>query len=228
MKHIVFDMDGVIVDTEPEYKRRNGMFFKSKGIHISDDVYNLTCGSDLKGSYEIFRKYVDGFHMTFEEYEREKKAYTQGKPIDVTKCVDPDIYPLLSWLKERRFHIALATSSPERSISRYLSALKIEDYFELKVSGTRFARSKPDPEIYRYTMERLKVEPSKCLVVEDSTYGIMAAKAAGAIVIGKKDERFGYDQSGADYLIKHLTEIVEIISKVTKVHERNFHESPFE
>ena len=77
-------------------------------------------------------------------------------------------------------------------------------------------------------MERLKVEPSKCLVVEDSTYGIMAAKAAGAIVIGKKDERFGYDQSGADYLIKHLTEIVEIISKVTKVHERNFHEGPFE
>lgn len=211
MKHIIFDMDGVIVDTEPEYKRRNEMFFKSKGFEIPDDVYNLTCGSNLKESYEIFRDHVEGFYMTFEEYEREKKAYAQGNPVDATKCVDPDIYPLLSWLRERRFFIALATSSTEKTIYRYLSALKIKEYFELLVSGTWFARSKPNPEIYQYTMKKMKVAPKECLVVEDSTYGIAAAKAAGAIVIGKKDERFGYDQSGADYLIKRLTEIVEII-----------------
>ncbi|MCI8558606.1 MAG: HAD family phosphatase [Lachnospiraceae bacterium] len=68
-----------------------------------------------------------------------------------------------------------------------------------------------EPEIYQYTMKKMKADPKKCLVVEDSTYGITAAKAAGAIVIGREDERFGYDQSGADYLIKRLTEIVKII-----------------
>ncbi len=211
MKHIIFDMDGVLVDTEPEYRRRTKAFFEEKGFQISDEVYNLTCGSNLKETYEIFRKHVEGFQMAFEDYEREKRAYARRAPIDAAALAEADIYPLLSWLKERRYHIALATSSPEDTIYRYLSALKIEDYFEIKVSGTRFARSKPDPEIYQYTMKKMRAKPSECLVVEDSTYGITAAKAAGAVVIAKKDDRFGYDQSGADYLVERLTEIVKLI-----------------
>ena len=77
--------------------------------------------------------------------------------------------------------------------------------------GKRMKHIMFEPEIYQYTMKKMKADPKKCLVVEDSTYGITAAKAAGAIVIGREDERFGYDQSGADYLIKRLTEIIKII-----------------
>ena len=162
MKHIIFDMDGVLVDTEPEYRRRTKAFFEEKGFQISDEVYNLTCGSNLKETYEIFRKHVEGFQMAFEDYEREKRAYARRAPIDAAALADADIYPLLSWLKERRYHIALATSSPEDTIYRYLSALKIEDYFEIKVSGTRFARSKPDPEIYLRSLKALGVPYEEC------------------------------------------------------------------
>ena len=70
--------------------------------------------------------------------------------------------------------------------------------------------SKPDPEIYIYTMKKMGVEPKDCYVVEDSTFGLQAAESAGAVVICKRDDRFGYDQSGADYYIDRLAEIEDI------------------
>ena len=69
---------------------------------------------------------------------------------------------------------------------------------------------KPDPEIYIYTMKKMGVEPKDCYVVEDSTFGLQAAESAGAVVICKRDDRFGYDQSGADYYIDRLAEIENI------------------
>ena len=214
MKHIIFDMDGVIVDTEPEYKKRTEHFFRQKGFDISDELYNLTCGSNMKETYELFKKRVKGFRMDYEAYVQEKRALYQNQPIDARECVDKEIYDLLEWLKKQDFHIALASSSSPETITRYLAQLGIEEYFEMYVSGSWFERSKPDPAIYLYTMEKMKVEPSQCVVVEDSTYGITAARAAGAIVIAKKDERFAYDQSGADYLITSLPEIKKVIEEV--------------
>ena len=79
------------------------------------------------------------------------------------------------------------------------------------VSGAEFKNSKPDPEIYRYTIKKLHATASECLVVEDSIYGIIAAKQAGAVVTAKKDERFGQDQSGADYMVDDLLQIEGII-----------------
>lgn len=125
--------------------------------------------------------------------------------------MDKHIYPLLDWLKRRKIHIALASSSPRESIERYLTLLKIREYFELIVSGAEFKNSKPDPEIYRYTIKKLHATAAECLVVEDSIYGIIAAKQAGAVVAAKKDERFGQDQSGADYMVDDLLQIEGII-----------------
>lgn len=153
MKYVIFDMDGVIVDTEPEYRRRTKSFFESMGYQISEELYDLTCGSNWKHTYELFRKYVKEFDMEYEEYVEKRKHYGNYEAIDPGKYVDEHIYPLLDWLKRHKIHIALASSSPRESIERYLTLLKIREYFELVVSGAEFKNSKPDPEIYRYTIK---------------------------------------------------------------------------
>lgn len=83
-------------------------------------------------------------------------------------------------------HPCAQALSPRESIERYLTLLKIREYFELIVSGAEFKNSKPDPEIYRYTIKKLHATAAECLVVEDSIYGIIAAKQAGAVVAAKK------------------------------------------
>lgn len=75
MKYVIFDMDGVIVDTEPEYRRRTKSFFESMGYQISEELYDLTCGSNWKHTYELFRKYVKEFDMEYEEYVEKRKHY---------------------------------------------------------------------------------------------------------------------------------------------------------
>lgn len=179
INHIIFDMDGVLIDSEPEYKARTRRFLEAKGFK------NI--------------QFADG-----------KREFYREQPIDIRKLVNREIYMLLEYLKERNFHIGLASSSFKDTIIRNLTTLEIQDYFEVVVSGMDFKHSKPDPEIYHHTIRQMNVAPNKCLVVEDSTYGIIAAKAAGAIVICKKDERFGYDQSQADYQVESLAEIRQI------------------
>ena len=148
--------------------------------------------------------------MSFEQYVSEKRNILKNDIIDIRKVVDPEIYPLLEWLKVNGFSIALASSTLKERIMDNLSILNLKEYFDVIVSGMDFKRSKPDPKIYYYTMNQLRITPDKCLVVEDSTYGIEAAKMAGAIVIAKIDNRFGYDQSKADYKIEKLGEIIKL------------------
>ena len=79
------------------------------------------------------------------------------------------------------------------------------------MSGKQFRESKPDPEIYLYTLSRLGLPAEDCLVVEDSVYGIQAAKAAGLTVAAVRDQRFSFDQSAADYLIDRTADLENIL-----------------
>lgn len=210
VKHIIFDMDGVIIDSEPEYQKRLKRYMISKGFDISGELYNKICGLNLKMSFEFFRTSIKGFNLDYRDYLMERRQSYEEDPIDPIKIVDPEIYPLLKYLKNKHFHIALASSSPRENIVKHLNTLKIIDDFEFIVSGMEFRESKPNPEIYCYTMKKMGVIPQECLVVEDSTYGLRAAKASGAVVVCKIDNRFGYDQSSADYYVKHLMEIKDL------------------
>ena len=90
----------------------------------------------------------------------------------------------------------------------------IGPYFECVVSGEQFARSKPDPEIYRFVMRQMGMQPDECLVVEDSTYGVQAGYAAGVYIAALRDTRFPFDQSLADFHIESLDEIPHVLTKL--------------
>ena len=208
--HIIFDMDGVIIDSEPEYQKRIKIFMERNGFTITDELSFQICGSNRKDTYELFRENVPGFDMSYEKYYQGRDQVNADYPLDLRAIVNEDIYPLMEKLKANGFKIGMASSSPREKVLNNLGDLGLVDYFEIIVSGMEFKHSKPDPEIYIYTMKKMGVKPKDCYVVEDSTFGLQAAERAGAIVICKKDDRVGYDQSGADYYIDRLAEIEDI------------------
>ena len=88
IKHIIFDMDGVIIDTEPEYKRRLKYFLEVKGYEVSDDLCNKTCGSSLKDAYRILKNEINNFDMSFEQYVSEKRNILKNDIIDIAKILE--------------------------------------------------------------------------------------------------------------------------------------------
>lgn len=99
--HIIFDMDGVIIDSEPEYQKRTKKFMARNGLLISDELCIKTCGSNRKDTYELFRKYVPGFNMSCEEYYEGCNQVNIDYPLDLKAIVNEDIYPLMEKLKSK-------------------------------------------------------------------------------------------------------------------------------
>src|SRR5699024_12770944 len=100
----------------------------------------------------------------------------------------PQVRPLLARLRAMGLQIALASSSALVNIRRVLTECELTEAFDVVVSGEAFTRSKPDPEIYQYTMAQLGRTPAECLIVEDSTYDVQAGPAAGGLVAAQIGE----------------------------------------
>ena len=202
-------MDGLLFDSERIVQRSWEMAGDELGIpHMGDVIYH-TLGMNRTGRNEYFRKYIRE-DFPFEEFGRLTRD-------NFWKIVDKEGLPLkkgakelLAYGKSQGHKMAVATSSSREYAMGNLIRAGIDSYFDSVVCGDMVKKAKPDPEIYIYTMKKMGVEPKDCYVVEDSTFGLQAAESAGAVVICKRDDRFGYDQSGADYYIDRLAEIENI------------------
>lgn len=107
--------------------------------------------------------------------------------------------------------MAVASSTHRQLVLHVLFQNGILDYFETVVTGDQFVRSKPDPEIYHHTAKILKTAETDCFVLEDSTVGIRAAHDAGMKVAAVIDNRFGFDQSLADYQVEKIEDILQYL-----------------
>lgn len=209
---VIFDMDGVLVDTEPFYMYRVKQFLDSHHINVSmQDVYRLA-GSSQKETFEI----MQSWWPTSISIQELKSMYQQATQLVRVQ----DIYPyilqpytkiILRQLSEKGIPLAIASASNKVLIDSMCTSCGIDSYFSFKQSGEDLQRSKPYPDIYLEVAKQLQVNPKNCIVVEDSTYGIRAAKDAGMYVIAKEDKRFHYDQSPADICGSDLFEIYTII-----------------
>ena len=121
----------------------------------------------------------------------------------------PYVLELLSYLKNKQITLALASSSPIDNIEDVLKQCEIETYFKYIVSGENFKRTKPDPEIYEYTCKQIGVSKDEIWVVEDSEYGIEAAKNAGLKVMGLYNSKLYQDLTDANLIISSLKQIME-------------------
>ncbi|MFR6142141.1 MAG: HAD family hydrolase [Finegoldia sp.] len=213
MKAVIFDMDGVIIDSEVVYIDFFKKVLEDFDVEISEeDLFSLAGLSQQKTDEFLESK----LHRKPEEVYNMMKNYIDADKIDYSSLVMDGFYPLLKELKRKNFKLALASSSPKNTIKLVLEELKIEDEFDAVISGEDFVESKPNPEIYTNTCEILGVRPQDAFAIEDSDYGIESAKNAGLTVIARREDRFNFKQNKADFIVDNLQDIKLILEKFEK------------
>ena len=209
-KAAIFDMDGVIVDSEIVYNDYLLEFAQAKNPAVTMDMINPMVGRSRKDSWTIMENAVQN-GQTWEELLADFRVLDIYSKVDYKKIFRRDALTVVKELKKRGYKIALASSTGPKLIARIVEETGMRPWFDLIVSGGQFKQSKPNPEIYHYTAKTLGVKEEECFVIEDSTVGIEAGKAAGMTVAALLDDRFGFDQSKADHQITYLLEILEFL-----------------
>lgn len=213
---IIFDMDGVLVDTEPVYQDLVQKFLSSCQVRVTDSELTALVGASHKTFQQKLAQWWERDtreRKSPEELDARFEAYCNNHPFHYSTVLNPGVRETLEELHARGYQIALASSSPKKDIRKVLTDCRLDTAFTVIVSGEQFQRSKPDPEIYRYTLEQLWLPAADCIAVEDSPYGITAASLAGIKVIAKREERFGFSQSQADGFIDEIPQILEFLNQ---------------
>lgn len=206
-KAIIFDMDGVLFDTEKFYYDRRKEFLAEKGISIDHLPPTFFIGGNMKQVWQhiLGDRYDD---WDIEQLEEDYVRYKRHHPLPFRYLIFSDVRQTLHWAKKEGYRVGLASSSTKHDILRALEETHIRDYFDVILSGEEFPETKPDPAIYKAALEALGVSKEEAIVLEDSEKGIAAAVRAGIEVWAIEDRKFGMDQSQAQALVANLTEAV--------------------
>ncbi len=208
IKAVIFDMDGVLIDSEPYYADDMYRFLCSQGVYIARKEMNRMAGAQWIKTEEwmagLMKLPLDQMRERYADY------YAGGYEADYRAWLNPGAEEVLAYLKEKGYKLAIASSTMLPEIEKMVKVNEIGHYFDVLVSGHELPESKPSPQIYFNAMRMLGVTGEESLAVEDSTLGILAAKRAGMRVIAKRDERFGFDQKDADFTVDELIQIKEL------------------
>ena len=204
MKAVIFDMDGVISDTNFLQSRVEEELLRKCGINLSyKEITKKYAGMADK---EFFEKMFKDFDTKCDVEATIKEKYRNLLQLGKGKIKPIEGAPeLISKLKKNGFKLAVASASRKDLIEFILSELKILDKFDTLTSSAEVQKGKPDPETFLLTAEKLKIEPKDCTVIEDGKLGMIAAKKGGMRCIGLVSNMRG--DYPADKLISNLNQL---------------------
>ena len=205
---IVFDLDGVLLNSAPCHRAAFEEIFAPFGIH--DFEYTRFAGWRTRdvvekvfsdAGYAADAGIIDTAAARKSELARQKMAACD--PV-VPGCAD-----VLRELSSRGYTLALASSGSPQSVAVFLDSTAVRPLFRSVLTGGDVRHAKPDPEIYQRTCEQLRIDPADCLVVEDAVAGVVAARAAGTSVIGVRGACSPEEllQAGALDVLSHIREL---------------------
>ena len=206
---VIFDMDGVLVDSEPFYVEVEQKNFNKLGLTVSQEEHVTYQGTatDL-----MWKKVIEKHGLSHSVEELVEMTNSMVTPyFDSLKTIEPmpGVDKLIKLLHEKNIPLGLASSSYPEVIEIILNKTGLKKYFSAIVDSRMAGSGKPDPDIFLLTAKKLGVQPENCAVIEDSTNGIYAAKSAGMYCIafaGPGSEH--QDQSQADRIINDFKEVV--------------------
>lgn len=214
IKGAVFDMDGLMFDTERLTFEIWNEILSKLGYNYSFEIYKSTIGIRTVEVKEYYRNlYGEGFDYN----DIRKKAmerfwsYTEANGVPVKK----GLLKLLDFLKEKGIKIALATSTTSKSAAEILRRAKVLEYFDELICGDMVKEGKPHPEIFLTACKKLGLEPEDCIGLEDSINGIKSAYAAGlkAVMIPDLIEPTEEIMPMIFALCKDLSQVIDLIQK---------------
>ncbi len=214
VRFILFDMDGTLINSEPQHYRAWKMTVKRLfGVEELDfEAYKACIGTTLPVTVRIIGD-ICGRDLAgenvIEEHAKDKRALEEIEGFPPM----PNALETVRALYERGIRMAVASSSPEEYLHRVVRVLGIADCFDACVSAIGCARSKPAPDVFLKAMEVLGATPDKTVVIEDSGNGVLAGRAAGCRVVGLYNPDSGeQDLTPADTVIRDLSEILSLLA----------------
>lgn len=200
MKAVIFDMDGVIIDSEPIHEEIERGLLEELGGKFDREFHHSLVGTT---DHSMWTTYKKKFHLepSVEEMVRMKKERFIKKvhraPL-VRKVCD-----LISILYDHGYPLALASSNNRKAVDAVIENFNLHKYFKFSISGEEVIHGKPHPEIFLTAAGKMGMDPDGCLVIEDAENGVLAAKAAGMKCIGFRNPNSGnQDLSKADLIIE--------------------------
>ncbi len=215
IKAVIFDMDGVLIDTEPLNDRYYQQVFKDLGINATMDELSSLRGANRISFWSYF---VDKYHVKDppEEYKQQLRVdfIKSLKSLNVQPVAG--VKELIRLLNNKKIPIAVASSASKIRVIEQLKLIGLFTYFKVIISGHDAANGKPHPELFLTAAKKLNVDPMDCIVIEDSTNGVKAGKAAGMTVIGFAGLPHNkQDLSEADKIIYSFNELTpDIIQSI--------------
>ncbi len=214
LKAIMFDMDGVLIDSEPIYSELNKEFLSLYNVNPPEEELNKTVGQTYTNVLKMFMGWWNK-EIDFNEMAKIHLEFSKNYVPDFNKMLLPNAYETIEYLKNKcNLNISVCSSSDYKTIETMVKTCKLNKFVDFIVSGEMFYESKPNPAIYLYAINKTGYYAHECIAVEDSDYGIRAAKKASLPVIVMKDKRFSFKQENGDYYIEDLAEIKDIVQKL--------------
>lgn len=202
---VVFDMDGVLLDSEPLHHDAVNLVLAEDGASIDADHYQTYLGTTLEYTWNDL---ITRLRLPRPlEYYRVRYGDAILESYRLHSVPAPGAVALVNGLRGRGLKLAVASSSRSAWVEAALGALGLRDAFDVIVTGDMVAHSKPHPQIYLLAAERLGADPARCLAIEDAPKGVASARAAGmAVVAVRTAYTAGLPLDGADVVLDDLTQ----------------------
>jgi len=205
---VIFDMDGVIVDTEPVHHFAYHQHFKQLNIEVSDELYTSFTGNSTRN---IFQKLKEQFSLVEEVEElilTKRNLFNDAFDLKEDLYLIDGVEQLIKDLHANGIQLIVASSASKVTINRVFTRFNLHQYFTHIVSGEDFPKSKPHPAIFEHAASLSVAPKENCIVIEDSTNGIQAAVSAGIFCVGYNSfHSKNQDLSKANVVIQQFNEL---------------------
>lgn len=214
-KTVIFDMDGVIVDTEPVHSYAYFRHFAELNIDVSKEMFTTFMGNSTRNTFQKLKNLFPIEYEVEDLIQRKRTLFNDAFDNKEDLYLIEGVEKLIQDLHSNGMQLILASSAAKVTIERVFSRFNLHQYFTHIVSGEDFPNSKPDPAIFEYAASLSVAPKENCIVIEDSTNGIKAAKGANLFCIGYNSVNSKLqDLSLADVIVNDFDELnFEIISQ---------------
>jgi len=201
---VIFDMDGVLVDTGWAHRQAWYDFAEKEGLAMSDEFFGRTFGMQNAAILPMLRPGISNDQMErWSDWKEQRYRELVQKRLELAEGADD----LLDDLKRHGFRLAIGSSAPRENVDIFWNRLGLGEYFHARVTKEETTESKPSPQTFLKAAQKLGLPPVCCAVVEDAVPGVQAARAAGMPVVAVTTTRSRDDLAQADRVVDSLAEL---------------------